>query len=83
MHTTLLPVAFTLALTGCFASDGDSRVAEGAAVYELTNGECRVRVVSARAVEKGSVEVGSDCTLTADVESSMKGQLFELLKELP
>ena len=83
MPVTMVPVLLSLALTGCFATSGDDRVTEGAAVYELTNGDCVVRVVSARAVDEGDVEITENCSLKASVKSSPKTQLLELWNSLP
>ena len=68
-----------LILTGC-AQFGDARVAEGAAVYRLERPDCKVEVVSARAFDSAGIQVGTDCSLAADAQSTKASQVLEILR---
>ena len=76
---TIISLFGLLLLTGCFATTGEDRVVEGAAVYRLQSDKCNLEVVSARAWS-GSVALTEDCAFAAEVETTKEDMILQLLE---
>lgn len=78
--------------SGCTTSP-DGRAAAGGAVYSYSHtladgSSCRVDITSARDVSGGAIEVGEDCSLRTQAESTSGidgslGVINELVKKIP
>jgi hypothetical protein len=72
-------------LSGCFATNGTNRVADGGAVYryeKTADGACSVEITSSREVIGGAMFIGDDCTLQTQTESAGGGDALNIIGTL-
>lgn len=81
-------IAFiAVGVSGCFATNGTNKVADGGAVYkyekvDADGSSCTVEIISSREVVGGAMFLGDDCTLQSQTESAGAAGAIDVIGEL-